>query len=194
MRKIIALLIIILLSLIFLNVGYGLWSHDTDVAFNLTISPPKDDGKGFNCCICGTYDTIEEGLTILETVQYDRIHNWMDEFEAQLKERTLELENMPIGSVTADEIRGEVARYREDIIGKEMGGCITTYGNHCLARIRELYQNPSSENKEEVVDFWKRYDGIWVSSDELWARRDKLYPEVDSLEQMGQSRVKPKKE
>ena len=189
MRKIIIILITVFLSLFLLNVGYSIWSHNTDVSFNLTISPLKDDDKGFDCCICGTYDTIEEGLTILEDLQYYRIHNWMDEFEAQLNGRIKELEAMSIGDITEEEIENEVKRYREDIIGRDMGGCITIYGNHCLERIKELYNDLPYKDKEKITDFWKRYDGIWILSEKLWARREKLYTVVDRLEKAGQDKV-----
>ena len=170
MRKIIALLIIILLSLIFLNVGYGLWSHDTDVAFNLTISPPKDDGSG--CCICGTYDTVEEGIALLEGPQYNNIKSKIQKLLEKIEMRTAEFGSMEEGDLDGDVYATERDALRAEV--NAMRACVNTYNNCCTDSLAQKYYKIPWNERD---DNW--FEGKLRQLEDLYRQLESKQDEVE---------------
>lgn len=185
-KKIVSIIVLSIMVAAFLaGTGYGLWGHNTDVKFKLTISQPEED----SCCICGTYTSIQEGIDLLKNVQYTKICNRMDRFKDRLRARIAELNNLPIGGITKDELSQEIDRYRNVDI-KQITECISTYGSCCINELANFYNKSSEKEKMQVPDFWDQHDELWDLSDQLWDRCDELYDIVDEVEKVGKKKIK----
>jgi len=184
--KKIALIIVILIvgMSLFFGTSYALWRCNTEVKFNLTISEPEDE---FNCCICGTYNTIQEGIDILKHIQYPRIYNRMDTFENQLWDRISEINDLPYGSITLPELEEERNYYMSII--DEFGNCVRTYGSCCINNLANFYSNAPTEEQNQVPDFWDQHSELWDLSNQLWSRRNELYNALNAFWEAGLSKI-----
>lgn len=183
-KKLRLLIITLLTAILFFGTSYAIWRHNAEVSFRLTIKKPADS----ECeCDPGTYTTIQEGINRLRINVYNCIYNKMERFKNQLKARITELENLPFGSITYEELSAEVQNYRNvDING--FGKCINKYGSY-INDLVKFYNNSSDEEKNEVPDFYDQHDGLWRLSDQLWHKRDELYDVLDALWSVGESKI-----
>ncbi|HHW31913.1 MAG TPA: hypothetical protein GXX20_09625 [Clostridiaceae bacterium] len=98
-----------------------------------------------------------------------------------------ELNNLPFGGITYEELDAEVNKYRNvDIEG--FGNCIETYGN-CIVTLGEFYENSTPEEKKQVPNFWTESSGLWILHSQLWTKRSELYIVVSELWTAGQSKI-----
>lgn len=183
-KKLVLIVSILILFVLFLNGSYALWRHNTEVKFTLTISQPEED---YSCCICGKYSTAQEGMDLLINVQYPKIFGKMEQFKNQLYARANELDNLPFGSITYDELKAETDHYRNVDI-KAFGNCINTYGD-CIDTLGDFYDNLSEEEKNQIPDFWDELSGIWNLHSQLWTKRGELYTAVDAVWEAGHRKI-----
>ena len=184
-KKFMVLAAVLLAAAVLLQISYGIWRHDAEVGFRLTITRPADGDC--ECCNPGTYTTIQEGIDLLKNKVYNCIYNKMESFKSQLNARITELENLPFGGITFEELSAEVKQYREVDIAR-FGRCITKYGSY-INELAQFYRNSPKEEKDKVPNFWDQYDGLWLLSDQLWYKRDELYDVVDDLWAVGESKI-----
>ncbi len=164
--------------------GYALWRHSTSVRFKLTILKPAEDDIG---CVCGTYATIREGIDLLH-IQHAKIRDRMDEFAARLQARIEEIEALPYGGITYEELKEERNRYVNVDI-KNFRDYIITFGSHCINGLAKFYNQSSKEEKDQVPDFWEQHGILWDLSDELWDRHDGLYDLVNEFWKAGEKKI-----
>lgn len=179
---------VLILSMICTSVSYGLWRYNSEVRFTLTISQPEVD---YGCCICGKYTTVQEGLDLLSNVQYPKLYSRMDAFEKQLYARAEEINNMPPGSITYDELEAELEQYEEVILG--FGNCITIYGD-CIENLNKFYSNLPNEEQKEIQNFWVELSKRWTLHSQLWTKRSQLYTAWSAVRTAGLSKVNLKKD
>jgi len=184
-RKLKVFIITLLIAVFLLGTSYAIWKHDAEVSFRLTIK--MSAGSGCECCNPVTYTTIQEGINKLKNDVYNCIYNKMENYKSKLYARIAELESLPFGDITYEELSAEVQQYRNtDIAG--FGTCITKYGKY-INDLAAFYNNSSQEKKDEVPDFWQQHDKLWWLSDQLWHKRDELYDIVDDLWDIGESKI-----
>jgi|GEM_PF-3228418 len=178
--------VIVLLTLavsVFLVSGsFAFWRHDAEVKFTLNIAKPED-GE-FNC---GDYATIQEGIDLLAEIKYFHIYDMMLDFENELEARVVELNNLPFGGITLQELQAECTDYRNvDIAG--FGDIINRYGN-CINKLADFYRNSSPEEKAQVPDFWNQHSRLWGLHSDLWVKRQDLYNAVDEVWEAGEEKI-----
>lgn len=186
--KKIALIIVILIAgiSIFFGTSYALWRHNTEVKFNLTISEPEEEDES-DYCVCGTYNTIQEGIDILRDIQYPRIYNRMDTFENQLCDRISEINDLPYGSITLPELKEERDYYMGII--DELGSCVRTYGSCCIKGLEKFYKKATKEEQNQVPDFWTQHSELWDLSNQLWSKRNELYDAINAFWEAGLRKI-----
>lgn len=185
-KNLIFVITLLIIVTAIIGTSFALWGHNTEVKFKLSISRPEDDD---NSCICGTYSSIQEGIDLLKDIQYPKIYDRMDAFVSQLQERIIELNNLPYGGITFDELSQERDQYvNVDIMGFKK--CIETYGQHCIQNLKEFYEQSPQEEKQQVPDFWAQHDMLWRLSDQLWDRYSELYRVVDEFWEAGERKIK----
>lgn len=167
-----------------MGTGYALWRHNTEVVFNLTISEPE---QGDGCCVCGMYDTVQEGIDLLRDVQYPKVYNRLDAFKNQIEARIIELEALPYGGITFDELSQERNQYMADIA--EFRECVRTYGQCCINTLTAIYNSLTWQEKSQIPDFWTQHSNLWDLSDQLWYKLDELYDVVDEFWEVGESKI-----
>jgi hypothetical protein len=175
---------ILILTAAVINKSYALWRQNAEVKFTLTISqPPQENG----CCICGKYTTIQEGIDLLKHVQFPKIYGNMDLFKGQLNARAKELENLPFGGITYDELKAEVDQYR-DVDIQAFVNCINTYAD-CIRNLNAFYQNSTEEEKQQVPDFWSQHSNLWSLHTQLWSKHNELYTAVNAVWAAGEKKI-----
>jgi len=182
-KKLILSAILLVVAVFLIEKSYGLWDSRTDVRFRLTISWPENGDD----CICGKYTTIQEGIILLRDVQYNKLYSRMDAFEAQLRERIQELNNLPFGGITFDELSQERDYYMNVVI-KGFRDCVNTFGS-CINGLAKFYNNSAKEEKDKVSDFWDQHKHLWDLSDDLWDRIEPLYDVVNEFWEAGNRKI-----
>lgn len=183
MKKLSVVVFMLIMSGALCSISYALWRHNTEVRFKLTISQPVHDTDCFNC----TYSTIQEGIDLHKNVQYPKYYNRMDNFKSQLQARITELNNLPFGGITYQELSDECNRYRNvDIAG--FGTIIDNFGT-CIDKLATFYKNSTKTEKSKVPDFWAQHNNLWDLSDQLWNKRQELYDTVNALWAAGESKI-----
>jgi len=183
-KKILVSVAALLVAALLLETSYGIWRHNAQVSFRLTIARPSG---GDSECSPGTYGTVQEGINLLKNNVYNCMYNKMEKYKKQLNERIKELESLPFGGITQEQLSNEVQEYRNVDIQK-FGTCINRYGSY-INDLSEFYRNSSEQEKENVPDFWDQYDDLWDLRDQLWHKRDELYDAVDNLWSVGISKI-----
>ncbi len=178
--------VIILLALavsVFLVSGsFAFWKQDAEVKFTLNIARP-DDGE-FSC---GDYATIQEGIDLLAEIKYFHIYDMMLDFENELEARVVELNNLPFGGITLQELQAECTYYRNVDLAR-FGNIINRYGN-CINKLAAFYNNSSPEEKAQVPDFWNQHGELWGLHGDLWVKRQDLYNAVDKVWKAGEKKI-----
>jgi hypothetical protein len=186
-RAVIAILSIILLSAIgasvFLGTGYALWRHNAEVRFSLTISQYEDE---LLFCVCGTYSTIKEGIEILRDRQYPGIYSSIDKLVNEIYVRTDEINNLPVGGITFQELSAERSVFMEAI--QMWRSYITQYGT-CINTLTQVYNNSSIEEKSQVPDFWSHHSHLWSLRDDLWDKTEEFYNALDEFWEVGEQKI-----
>lgn len=180
-----AVAVLIMGTVLFAGTGYGLWGHNADVRFKLTISKPEGEE---DFCICGTYTTIQEGIDLLKDVQYPKIHNRMVAFEDRIRGRIAELNELPFGGITSEELSQEYKQYMNVNIPR-FRNHVSTYGSHCINELAAFYRRSTKEEQDQVPDFWQQHTHLWSLSDQLWDKLDELYPVVNEFLKAGQKKI-----
>jgi hypothetical protein len=183
-RQIFIVVVIIIGTMLFTGISYGLWGHNADVKFKLTISKPEDEC----CCICGTYSTIQEGIDLLRNVQYPKIYNRMDALKEQIEQRITELNALPFGGITLEELQQEYDQYKAKIDVK-FYNCIETYGD-CIRGLADFYERSSEEEKKQFPNFWKdEHSELWNLHSQLWTKRSSLYTVLSAFWTAGHQKI-----
>jgi hypothetical protein len=177
----ITMVFVLILSFFLTNASFALWKHDSEVRFTLTISQPQDEFD------CENYDTIQEGIDIHRDIRYPYIYDRMDQFEAQLEARVIELNNLPFGGITLPELQAECNNYRT-IVNSDFAALINGYGQ-CINKLANFYNNSSQEEKEQVPDFWSQHTMLWELHTQLWNRRQALYTAIDAVWRAGEAKI-----
>ena len=174
--------LILLMSIFLVSASFAFWKHDAEVKFTLNIAQP-DDGE-FSC---GDYTTIQEGIDLLADIKYFYIYDLMIEFENELDARVVELNNLPFGGITLNELREECNYYRNVDISR-FGDIIDQYGN-CIRKLADFYRNSSQEEKDQVPDFWTQHTMLWGLHTQLWNKRQDLYDVVEEVWEAGEEKI-----
>ena len=173
--------VVLLVSIMFIGTSYALWRHDSEIKFTLTISFPENE---FNC---GTYDTIQEGLELLKGCKYNFIVRRLDEFAGMLEARIEELNGLPVGGLSWDELREELKQYRK-VDMEKYKSYIHKYKG-CIDKLADFYRKSTPEEKEKVPDFWDQHKHLYDLHNELWTKWIALYPLINEVERLGQSKI-----
>jgi hypothetical protein len=164
------MLAILVASIFLIKTSFALWSHKAAVGFTLNISQPQEE----EFC-CGHYTTIQEGINILRDIKYIYIYNKMDQFENALEARVVELNNLPPGGITLEELQEECKNYQN--VAKGLKNIIKQY-KHCLDGLADFYRNSSQEDKDEVPDFWDQHNSLCDLQEQL---KDEKLKDIEDL-------------
>jgi hypothetical protein len=134
------------------------------------------------------YDTIQEGIDLLKDIQYPKIYNRMDAFENQLEARIVELNALPFGGITYDELSQECNDYRNVDIAR-LRDCVSTYGQCCINNLTAIYNSLTWEEKCQIPDFWDQHSNLWGLSDQLWNKYDELYDIGNEVWEAGENKI-----
>ena len=183
MKKSTIITLISILSITFFGTSYALWGQNAEVSFRLTISEPEH--FDFDCPGC-TYDTVQEGFDLHRFVQYPAAYNMMASYKDRLQDRVAELNSLPFGGITAQELSQEVNRYRDEL--GRFGDMINAFGT-CIRRLADFYNSLPWEERSQIPDFWEKHDLLWSLSNNLWSKRSELYDAVNAVEAAGQAKI-----
>ena len=184
MKKLSVVALILIVSGALFSISYALWRHNAEVRFRLTITQPVHNE--FECPGC-IYNTIQDGIDLHKNVRYPALYDMMDRYKSQLQARVTELNNLPFGGITYQELSAECNRYRDvDITG--FGDMITGYGT-CIRRLADFFNSSTQEAKNEVPDFWTQHNNLWSLHNQLWSKRQELYDAVNAVWSVGQSKI-----
>lgn len=183
-KRITVIITILIISCFTINFSYALWNHNAEVKFKLTISKPEYDD---NDCICGKYSTIQEGIDLLKYTQFNKFYNRMDRFKSTLQARISQLNGLPFGGITYDELSTECNNYRNVDIAA-FGNTINVYGT-CINNLATFYRNSPQSEKDKVPDFWTQYNNLWSLSNQLWSKRQELYDMVNQVWSAGEAKI-----
>ncbi|NLZ92890.1 MAG: hypothetical protein GX922_02550 [Firmicutes bacterium] len=177
------IILILLMSFLVIGTSYALWTQDSEIKFALTISTPPEEEF-----TCGTYDTIQEGIDLLKGSKYNFIASRLDNFANMLAARVTELNNLPVGGITWDELLHECAEYR-DVANNKFGGYLNKYGQ-CINKLANFYNQSTPEEKAAVPDFWDQHTALWALHSQLWNKRSTLYTAINEVQEAGETKIK----
>ena len=166
-RKIKWVIPVLLMPVLIFNISFALWKHDAEIRFRVTISQPAH----------GSYDTILEGIQYNIAI-YERIRPDILSFNQQLTERIAEINDLPYGGITFEELSQERNHYRSVVI-PEFRERIQGFAQ-AINELTVFYKNSSQEEKNEVPDFWDYHQILWdyrVMLDNLCLELDDLVTE-----------------